>query len=92
MENISLKLPQLLHAKVSAEARLRSVSKSTVIREALERSLDGRGKKSKDLSCAVLAAGIIGSIRSGRRDLATNKSLLTQAMLDDAKRGRKRRS
>jgi Arc/MetJ-type ribon-helix-helix transcriptional regulator len=91
-ENISVKLPQLLHAKVSEEARLRSVSKSTVIREALERLLDERGTKSKAVSCAVLAAGLIGSVRSGRRDLATNKSLLAQAILDDAKRGRKRRS
>jgi predicted transcriptional regulator len=92
MENISVKLPQLLHAKVSEEARLRSVSKSTIIREALERSLDQRGRKTKDINCAALAAGIIGAVRSGRRDLATNKSLLAQVILDDAKRGRKRRS
>jgi predicted DNA-binding protein len=92
MENISLKLPQLLHAKVSEEARRRSVSKSTIVREALERSLNESGRKAKDNSCAILAAGIIGAVRSGRRDLATNKSLLAQSMLDDAKRGRKRRS
>ena len=92
MDNISLKLPQLLHAKVSEEARRRSVSKSTIIRESLERTLNESGSNTKETSCAVLAAGMIGSVRSGRRDLATNQSLLTQIMLDDAKRGRKRRS
>lgn len=92
MENISLKLPELLHAKISAEAQRRSVSKSTIIRESLERTLNEKGRNAEDVSCAVLAAGLVGVVRSGHRDLATNKSLLAQAMVDDAKRGRKRRT
>jgi predicted DNA-binding protein len=92
METISLKLPPSLHAKVSDEARRRSVSKSTVIRESLERTLNEIEDTAKAASCATLAAGLIGSVRSGRRDLATDKSLLAQTMLDDAKRGSKRRS
>ena len=92
MEPISIKLPPSLHAKVSNEARRRSVSKSTVIRESLERTLNVGEGEANAVSCAILAAGLIGSVRSGRRDLATDKSLLAQTMLDDAKRGRKRRS
>jgi predicted transcriptional regulator len=92
MESISTKLSPSLYAKVSDEARRRSVSKSTVIRESLERTLNEGGGKSNAASCAVLAAGLTGSLRSGRRDLATDKSLLVQTVLDDGKRGRKVRS
>ena len=47
---------------------------------------DGR----EDRSCADVAGGLVGSVRSGRRDLSTNKKLLAQAVVSNARRGRKR--
>ena len=89
MELISVKLPPALRAKVAAEARRRNVSQSTIVRESLERVLTaptGRG----EASCVDLAGRLVGSVRSGRRDLSTNKKLLADAITSDARRGRKR--
>ena len=90
MELISLKLTPELRAKVAAEARRRNVSQSTIIRESLERTLATSTARA-DLSCADLAGKLAGSFRSGRRDLSTNKELLTDAIIRNAHRGRKRR-
>ena len=87
MELISVKLPPELRAKVAAEAQRRNVSQSTIIRESLERALSAsRG----EASCADLAGTLVGSIRSGRRDLSTNKKLLAAAIASNVRRGRKR--
>jgi hypothetical protein len=54
------------------------------------KSLLASASPNRDLSCADLAGNLIGSLRSRRRDLATNKKLLEEAMLADARRGRQR--
>jgi len=67
----------------------RNVSQPTIVRESLERALAdsaGRGES----SCADLAGALLGSFRSGRRDLSTNKKLLAKAIASNARRGRKR--
>jgi predicted transcriptional regulator len=89
MELISVKLPPALRAKVAAEARRRNVSQSTIVRESLERSLEGSTIRS-EASCADLAGNLAGSFRSGRHDLSTNKKLLADAIVTEARRGRKR--
>ena len=89
MELISAKLPPALRAKVAAEARRRNVSQSTIVRESLERSLTGSAIRS-EATCLDLAGSLAGSFRSGRRDLSTNKTLLVEAIVGDARRGRKR--
>jgi len=90
MELISVKLPPALRAKVAAEAERRNVSQSTIVRESLERALTGPASRG-EASCADLAGSLVGAFRSGRRDLSTNKKLLADAMVTNARRGRKRR-
>jgi hypothetical protein len=89
MELISVKLPPALRAKVAAEARRRNVSQSTIVRESLERVLTGPTSRG-EASCVDLAGSLVGSLRSGRRDLSTNKKMLADAMVSNARRGRKR--
>ena len=89
MELISVKLPPALRAKVAAEAQRRNVSQSTIVRESLERVLTGSASRG-EASCADLAGSLVGTFRSGRRDLSTNKKLLADAMVSNARRGRKR--
>lgn len=90
MELISVKLPPALRAKIAAEAQRRNVSQSTIVRESLERVLTDSASRGEQ-NCADLAGGLVGSFRSGRRDLSSNKKLLADAMLSNAPRGRKRR-
>ena len=85
---ISVKLPRALRARVAAEAKRRNVSQSTIVRESLERTLADSGGRGEP-SCADLAGALVGSFRSGRRDLSTNKKLLADAIASKARRGRK---
>jgi predicted DNA-binding protein len=89
MDLISVKLPPELRAKVAAEAQRRNVSQSTIVRESLEQALIGSASRG-EVSCADLAGNLVGSVRSGRRDLSTNKNLLADTIVSSARRGRKR--
>ena len=91
MEGISVKLPTPLGNALAAEARRRNVTQSTIVREALERCLVNHPDGVSGPSCADLVRDLAGSVKSGRRDLATNKALLQAAMGADFRRGRKRR-
>ena len=91
MEGISVKLPTPLGNALAAEARRRNVTQSTIVREALERCLFEHPDADSGPSCADLVRDLVGSVKSGRRDLATNKALLQAAMETDFRRGRKRR-
>lgn len=90
MDLISFKLPSVLRRRVAEEARRRQVSQSKVIRECLETALVEQPRLRGELSCADLAGDLIGSFR-GPRDASTNKRYLEEAILADAKRGKKRR-
>ncbi len=72
MENISLKLPKTLNAKLTAAAKRRGASKSTVIREALDDYLTRDGAPNAH-SFAELAREFIGSVDGGASDLSFNK-------------------
>lgn len=89
MDTVAVKFPPELRARLAEEARRRNVTQSAVIREAVEAAI-GAQKKTRERSCADLARDLIGSVHSGRRNLATDKSLLEAAVVDDF-RGRKRR-
>ena len=91
MEGISVKLPAPLGNALAAEARRRNVTQSTIVREALERCLLDRPHGDGGRSCADLVRDLVGSVKSGRRDRATNKALLQAAIEADFRRGRKRR-
>ena len=79
-----MKLPAALHAALSREARRRRVTRSTLVREVIEQAY-GRSNAAAS-SCTELAGSLVGAARSGRADLATNRQLLDEAMLQDAQR------
>ncbi|MFN0302586.1 MAG: ribbon-helix-helix protein, CopG family [Burkholderiales bacterium] len=90
MDTLTVKLPPQLRARLQQEAKRRSVSQSTIVRDAVQRALGGVAGRKREQSCTDLVRDLIGSVRSGRANLATDKALLEEAMLDDL-RGRKRR-
>lgn len=77
-----MKLSAALHAVLSREARRRNVTRSALVREVIEQAYGGSGTAAP--SCTELAGNLVGAVRSGRTDLATNRQLLEEAMLQDA--------
>ena len=72
MRTVTLKLPEGLASRLNAVVRRRSMTRSAVLREALEAHLgsalgEGRG------SCLELASDLIGSLRGLPRDLSSNR-------------------
>jgi hypothetical protein len=91
METLSFKLPSELRSRLAREAKRRQVRQSTIIRESLERALAASVGKDRELSCADLAADLIGSF-AGPSDLATNPAHLRRALTANrARRIRRRR-
>ncbi len=86
---MSVKIPQELRAKVAQEAHRRNVSLSTIVRESLEQVL-AAPRKGREANCAELAGNLVGSVRSGRRDLSTNKKLLEDTVVGNGRRGSNR--
>lgn len=74
MKAISFKLPPALYQNLTAEARERGVSKSALIRQALQRLLDEPGS-GRPLSALSLAGDLVGSIE-GPEDLSVNDEYL----------------
>ncbi|MGH9897302.1 MAG: ribbon-helix-helix protein, CopG family [Pyrinomonadaceae bacterium] len=72
MQNISLKLPRTLDAKLTAAAKQRGASKSAVVREALHDYLDRDGEPDAN-SFAEMAREFIGCVDGGPVDLSFNK-------------------
>ena len=86
MNALSVKLPNELFLRLANEARRRNIDRSTLVREILDRTL--RDAAAADTpTCADLAGDLVGSVASGRTDLATNRELLEQAVLGDSFRG-----
>jgi hypothetical protein len=71
MTTISLKLPERLMELLEKESRLRRTTKSSLVREALEKTLAARAKGG-EASCYDLARDLAGSLKGLPRDLATN--------------------
>lgn len=89
MNTISVKLSAALRQRLVAEAKRRSVTQSTIVRESLEQVLltDAAGRG--ELTCADLAGELIESVQ-GLRDLSTNMQYLQDAALKGHARRRKR--
>ena len=85
MNGLSVKLPDELHAVLSREARRRNVSRSSLVRELIANALSDRGGAPPP-SCADLVGDLVGAVRSGRSDLATNTRLLNEAVVQDSHR------
>lgn len=75
MKAISLKLPDRLLERLAAESRARGTTKSSLVRECLEKSLGARALGGK-ASCYDLASDLAGSLKGRPRDLATNPKYL----------------
>lgn len=75
MNTISLKLPDRLLELLEAESRARRTTKSSLVRESLEKTLAARptGRKA---TCYDLARDLAGSVKGLPRDLATNRKYL----------------
>ena len=91
MDTISVKLPAEMRRKLAAEANRRNVTQSVIVRESIERALADLPTQGRPTSCADLVEDLVGSLRSGRNDLATNKNLLERAIFEGTGRGAKRR-
>ena len=86
MNILTVKLPAELHATLTSEARRRNVTRSSLVREIIENALV-RDTVVASPSCAGLAGDLVGAVRSGCSDLATNRRLLVEAVAQDAHRG-----
>ena len=82
---LTVELPVELHAKLTDEARRRNVTGSCLAREIIENALV-LGTTNAHRSCADVAGDLVGAVRSGRTDLATNRRLLDEAVAQDAHR------
>ena len=69
MTTISLKIPDQLLETIEKESRRRGKTKSSLMREFLEKGL---AEDKKEPSCYDLARDLAGSIKGLPRDLATN--------------------
>jgi len=71
MPTISLKLPEELLARLDKTARERRVTKSSLIRESIEKGLTEQGQAGS-VSCYDLARDFAGTIKGLPEDLADN--------------------
>jgi metal-responsive CopG/Arc/MetJ family transcriptional regulator len=70
---VSLKVPEVLERRLARLAERRGVSRSEVMREALERFLEE--KSARPDSCLAIASDLIGCV-DGPPDLSHNKKRL----------------
>jgi len=75
MNTISLKLPDHLLELLEVESRARGATKSSLVRECLEKTLAAPSPNSK-ATCYDLARDLAGSVKGLPRDLATNPKYL----------------
>lgn len=71
MITISFRLPDNLVALLKRAAKERRVSKSRLLRDCIERTLQSQPKQGQ-VSCYDLARDLAGSVKGLPRDLATN--------------------
>jgi len=71
MRTISLKVPEELLEGLAREARARRVTKSSLVRESLEKALRDRPGGGEG-SCYDLARDLAGSVKGLPKDLAVN--------------------
>jgi predicted DNA-binding protein len=75
VHTISLKLPDRLLELLEEESRARHTTKSSLVRECLEKTLVARSQGS-EVTCYDLARDLAGSVKGLPRDLATNPKYL----------------
>ena len=85
MNVLTVRLPAELHAALTIEARRRNVTRSSLVRQIIESVLI-READAASPSCLGLTDELVGAVRSGRSDLATNQRLLAEAVTQNADR------
>jgi hypothetical protein len=71
MQTISLKLPDDLLAQLDSEVKARRITKSSLVRESLEKALR-KPSPGSAVSCYDLARDLAGSVKGLPKDLAEN--------------------
>ena len=71
MQTISLRLPDDLLADLDSEAKAKGVTKSSLVRESLERVLR-KSSAGGAVSCYDLARDLAGTVKGLPKDLAEN--------------------
>ncbi|MGA2144587.1 MAG: CopG family transcriptional regulator [Bryobacteraceae bacterium] len=71
MRTLSVKLPEELLAQLAREAKARRLTKSSLVRESLEKGLYAQPEASA-VSCYDLARDLAGSVKGLPKDLAAN--------------------
>ncbi len=71
MRTISLKLPDDLLVELDSEAKARRMTKSSLVRESLEKALR-RQSSAGAVSCYDLARDLAGTVKGLPKDLADN--------------------
>ena len=71
MNTISLKLPDRLLERLEAESCARGTTKSSLVRDCLEKALNAR-PAGDQASCYDLASDLAGTLQGLPSDLATN--------------------
>ena len=75
MRTISVKLPDELHSQLAREAKARRVTKSSLVRESLEKDLHEQPSAGA-VSCYDLARDLAGTLKGLPKDLAGNPKYL----------------
>jgi len=75
MPTMSVKVPHSLMLRMERESTRRGLSKSRLIRDALERALNQR-RRTAGATVFDLTKDLCGSVRGGPRDLSSNKKHL----------------
>jgi predicted DNA-binding protein len=75
MKTLTLKLPASLEARLASASRRHKVSKSAIVREALQKHFSQREADTQH-SFAALAADYSGCLDGGPSDLSSNKQRL----------------
>ncbi len=78
MSVLTCRIPASVHGKLVSLSKQRGVPKSVLVREALEEKLAGgkAGTKRRPANLFEALGESVGSVASGKRDLASNKKHL----------------
>ena len=72
MTTLTVKIPEALERSITIAARRERVTKSELVRRAMAKYVAQTGEDHKFQSALDLAGDLIGSVRGGPADLATN--------------------
>jgi hypothetical protein len=72
MTTLTVKIPEALERSIVMAARRERVTKSELVRRAMTKYVAQTGEDRKYQSALDVAGGLIGSVRGGPTDLATN--------------------